>query len=270
MYHSAKTARDRDRLRQEVLERMGWRIHRIWSPDWIAQREREIRRLKEAIERARDASSVKVDKLPNDSESTDSPTVKRIPVSNSERNPKLKPYRPLTLEQRFPPDSFHNHIYHQNLCQVLVRVVNQEGPIHVELATRRLMQAWGISRKGRLIEQTTNQIIEYCQQMGTIKCRGDFLWPIEEPSFPRVPEQEFADSKRVIEHIPPEELGAAMLLIIQSAVGIGIQSLFSEAVKLFGFQRITDNMRPYLQKALNQLQVAERCHIDEDYVYHVN
>jgi len=37
MYHSAKTARDRDRLRQEVLERMGWTIYRIWSPDWIAQ-----------------------------------------------------------------------------------------------------------------------------------------------------------------------------------------------------------------------------------------
>ena len=42
MYHSAKTARDRDRLRQEVLERMGWIIYRIWSPDWIAQRRIEI------------------------------------------------------------------------------------------------------------------------------------------------------------------------------------------------------------------------------------
>jgi len=105
--------------------------------------------------------------------------------------------------------------------------------------------------------------------METIERRGDFLWPIEEPSLPRVPNPEFADSKRVIEHISPEELGAAMLLIVQSAVGIGIQSLFSETVKLFGFQRVTDSMRPYLQKALEQLQVAEHCRIDGDYVYQI-
>lgn len=33
-YHSAKSARDRDRLRQTILERLGWRIRRIWSTDW--------------------------------------------------------------------------------------------------------------------------------------------------------------------------------------------------------------------------------------------
>lgn len=34
-YHSAKATRDRDRLRQTVLERLGWRIHRVWSTDWF-------------------------------------------------------------------------------------------------------------------------------------------------------------------------------------------------------------------------------------------
>ncbi|MCP1772749.1 very-short-patch-repair endonuclease [Neisseria perflava] len=34
-YHSAKSARDRDRLRQEILEGLGWEIHRIWSTDWF-------------------------------------------------------------------------------------------------------------------------------------------------------------------------------------------------------------------------------------------
>lgn len=52
-YHSSRSARDRDRLRQEVLERLGWRIHRIWSLDWFKspQRERErlIRAVREAI-----------------------------------------------------------------------------------------------------------------------------------------------------------------------------------------------------------------------------
>jgi very-short-patch-repair endonuclease len=34
-YHSAKSVRDRDRLRQMILERLGWRIRRIWSTDWF-------------------------------------------------------------------------------------------------------------------------------------------------------------------------------------------------------------------------------------------
>ena len=34
-YHSAPTARSRDRLRQQVLENLGWRFHRIWSTEWL-------------------------------------------------------------------------------------------------------------------------------------------------------------------------------------------------------------------------------------------
>jgi very-short-patch-repair endonuclease len=43
-YHSAYTARDRDRLRQQHLEALGWRFHRIWSTDWFMRRDQEIDR----------------------------------------------------------------------------------------------------------------------------------------------------------------------------------------------------------------------------------
>ena len=33
-YHRVPAARDRDRLRQQQLERLGWRFHRVWSADW--------------------------------------------------------------------------------------------------------------------------------------------------------------------------------------------------------------------------------------------
>ncbi len=48
-YHSFKSVRDRDRLRQEILERLGWRIHRIWSTDWFQNPDREISKLVQAI-----------------------------------------------------------------------------------------------------------------------------------------------------------------------------------------------------------------------------
>jgi very-short-patch-repair endonuclease/signal recognition particle GTPase len=48
-YHSSSTARDRDRLRQQVLERLGWRIHRIWSTEWFRNKSEQIRLLIERI-----------------------------------------------------------------------------------------------------------------------------------------------------------------------------------------------------------------------------
>ena len=56
MYHSSNSARDRDRLRQEVLERLNWRIHRIWSLDWYRNPRREIDRLTRAVHEAIAAS----------------------------------------------------------------------------------------------------------------------------------------------------------------------------------------------------------------------
>jgi very-short-patch-repair endonuclease len=50
-YHSSKAIRDRDRLRQEILESRGWKIHRVWSTDWWMNQEVEIQRLIQEIER---------------------------------------------------------------------------------------------------------------------------------------------------------------------------------------------------------------------------
>jgi very-short-patch-repair endonuclease len=51
-YHSAPTARDRDRLRQQQLEALGWRFHRIWSTDWFLRREEEVQRTLRAFNSA--------------------------------------------------------------------------------------------------------------------------------------------------------------------------------------------------------------------------
>ncbi|HEU4453014.1 MAG TPA: DUF3320 domain-containing protein [Longimicrobium sp.] len=52
-YHASETARDRDRLRQQVLEARGWEIHRLWSVDWFKDREGQIERLLALVEQSR-------------------------------------------------------------------------------------------------------------------------------------------------------------------------------------------------------------------------
>ena len=48
-YHSSKSARDRDRLRQEILENLGWEIRRLWSTDWFRNPQGELERLAREI-----------------------------------------------------------------------------------------------------------------------------------------------------------------------------------------------------------------------------
>jgi superfamily I DNA and/or RNA helicase/very-short-patch-repair endonuclease len=52
-YHSSKVARDRDRLRQQVLEGLGWKIYRIWSQEWFKKKKFEITRLRSYLEKTR-------------------------------------------------------------------------------------------------------------------------------------------------------------------------------------------------------------------------
>jgi very-short-patch-repair endonuclease len=60
-YHSSQSARDRDRLRQEQLERQGWRFHRIWSTEWFHDKdacaEKAIAAYHEALRHADDRES---------------------------------------------------------------------------------------------------------------------------------------------------------------------------------------------------------------------
>ncbi len=48
-YHSIRSARDRDRLREEILVSLGWNIYRVWSTDWFHDRKRQEERLLEAV-----------------------------------------------------------------------------------------------------------------------------------------------------------------------------------------------------------------------------
>ena len=57
-YHSGKSARDRDRLRQTVLERLGWNIRRIWSTDWFKNPEAQIRPIVEELNKLKTETSL--------------------------------------------------------------------------------------------------------------------------------------------------------------------------------------------------------------------
>jgi very-short-patch-repair endonuclease len=66
-YHSSRSARDRDRLRQQVLEDRGWINHRVWSTDWFNQPQAQLRQVVSAIE---DAKVRRTDRLVDPEDAT--------------------------------------------------------------------------------------------------------------------------------------------------------------------------------------------------------
>ena len=63
-YHSSPYARERDWLRQDVLERKGWSFVRVWSTDWWDNPERETKRILDAYESAIHKKREKGDEFP--------------------------------------------------------------------------------------------------------------------------------------------------------------------------------------------------------------
>lgn len=67
-YASARTARDRDRLRGSVLESMGWNLYRVWSAEWYKNHEIEENRLTEFVEKAIKSSTDRLRKIKEERE----------------------------------------------------------------------------------------------------------------------------------------------------------------------------------------------------------
>lgn len=59
-YHSAKSIRDRDILRQRILETKGWCIYRIWSTDWFKNKEKETDNLVKMLQKLVEADRIKM------------------------------------------------------------------------------------------------------------------------------------------------------------------------------------------------------------------
>jgi superfamily I DNA and/or RNA helicase len=72
IYSSSKVARDRDRLREQVLTGLGWNLYHLWSTDWYRNRDLAREKLISAIEKIKAKSiineleSMEIKKIPSE------------------------------------------------------------------------------------------------------------------------------------------------------------------------------------------------------------
>ena len=260
-YRSAYTARDRDRLRQQILEGLGWRIHRIWSPDWVQRRETEVKRLKVALERALQRRGrapphdpVKVPKTPPPRRSV------QVKVVEASGLPGVEVYRPARLKIRRMKGMRATHAgditkrYRERVRELLPILVEGEGPIHIEHAYSRINSALGVKGAPGELKEAFLMEVRGCHRRGSITIRGDFLWarwPMEVKV--RVPAEGLKNSFRPMRFIPQEELRAALTLLASHSIGVGREALIREAARLFGFKKLTRIIREEFDRILEDL-----------------
>lgn len=274
-YRSSNSARDRDRLREQVLKGLGWRIHRVWAPSWVARRDSEIKRLKEALEQAQklqlDQDSLKpsVDLKEDGIVETE---VRKVKFAGIEKigvpykicplkaafNPYIKIQTETSAHTSKQKNEFHYPENRDIQTQLLGELVEKEGPIHFDYAVERLADAWGIKRITTNISYAVQEALNTLLRDQKVTIKGSFLWPphIKDIQI-RIPVEGIPETKRKLEHLPPEEIEAVIKLIAQYALGISDESLVAETAKVFGFTHSTDKSKEYFNEILKRL-IRER------------
>ncbi len=253
-YHSGKTARDRDRLRQQVLENLGWRIHRIWSRDWIDNPKGEIEKIKKALTTpVKKKQPLKIE--PEIEEERDESFEESEEVDEENDNFKLpsnvKYYSKTNVQIFGEPKEFYGSYQVGN---ILYRVVQVEGPIHIREASRRVAQFWCMNKAGSKI---INNIIYRINCSDNLSLKDEFVWKTSMTT-PKVRIPAPGHKPRTINLIAKEEIGEAACLVVENAFSLTREDIIAQTARLFGFNRTGEMVRKRVGSVVTTLQQKNR------------
>lgn len=258
-YHSARTARERDRLRQTILEDIGWKIYRIWSTDWIKDSVTEGQKLLDEVNIAistyveNDFDLVAKDKRQDEQFLENRFVAIEVPVDSS-AVPMINPSNPYSFAFYAEAD-IHKVPRHstQSIYQahVIKYVIEEEYPIHFELLCKRVAGLFGYQRATTNVRNSVRSLINR-QLKDQVQNLGDFYW-IKDKNKIRVRIPNGDETDRKIDYISTEELAEAMFIIASKSFGILQNDLFVATARVFGFNRTGGNITQSLQKACDYL-----------------
>ena len=250
-YHSARSARDRDRLRQQVLEGLGWKIHRIWSTDWFRNPRRELDKVEEAIglavAGARVSAPVSRTRQPAQPlERVDEPAA-----------PAPDPARPYTVADLYigpRPEPLHE-VSPEVLAEWIGRVVAVESPVHLDEAILRVRSAAGVRRSGSRIRAQMVWAVRRGVERARFRKDGEgFLWrPGHDTAEIRRRDGAVPGSLRKPEMIAAEEIGAALLHVVRASYGIDEAEAVTDAARPFGYKQAGPRIARRFREVLDQL-----------------
>lgn len=254
-YHSALWARERDRLRQDVLEHLGWRFHRIWSTDWFYNRRAEIERLRTALATAHSVAEQSIApeganrQRPAAVVEDAVPQAFDMPEAASRQMPPYKRCH-VPVEGQELPDA-PEHV----LAGLVTRIVQEEGPIHVDEVARRLASCFGKEKAGSRIVTAAKGALAAAQGQGNALLTDGGFWYTQAQAVDTPVRDRSGETGATIKaaSISMLEVRAALRIARTDNAGGADAELVRSAARLLGFKRVGVELQERLAAGLAAL-----------------
>ena len=239
-YHSSATARDRDRLREQVLEGLGWTLHRIWGTGWYRDRVPEERRLRGAIEAAITGKS---ESIRRSRFALTRPEVETAPAEESEAYAWTEEYEvaaPVRLPVYVEPAEPGGHLY---MVEALETLVGAEGPVHLDVVSERIRDWWNVGRVSKRLRNNLEKAFEIAQ----IERNDDFF---DVPNRP-VTKVRSVGNTRKPQHVHTNEFARAAVLIVRDVGAVSRSEVVTQIARLYGWARNGIHLENRLNQAVD-------------------
>jgi very-short-patch-repair endonuclease len=257
-YYEARVARDRERLRQQMLEQLGWSMHRVWSTDWYRQRDDTIARLLQTVETAKSAPRQKVVEAPVLVEMS----IVEEASSDAVREDDVAEYQ-LCRELRIPMNDDLHLVAPELLAAAVEDVVRVEGPVHVDEVIRRIRTIWGLQRAGNRIREAVGLGVEAALRRQVVARDGEFL---KVPHAPVIVRRRNGDPPARVELISAAELAEAVQLVLRREFATPREELIDAAARRVGIQATSSAVASRLNTVIEDEVQRGRLTLDGEVV----
>lgn len=259
-FHSSRSARDRDRLRQQVLEAHGWIIHRVWSADWYLRPQSELKKIEDALGAARAEWSIRDEggykpppavQLSFEAEQVEDVDVITAVLGSTSLSEALSvPY----TEADFPVNRrFEPHLVPIGwMVEYVVKIIEAEGPVHLEEIVARIRMLWGLARAGSRIRAAVRRSVLIAAQRKLV-VGGPFFTMPGQAVVVRDRSGVSSGTLRKPEMLPPIEIEKAIVQIVQANYGASQLELVQSISRMFGFAATSAQLRGVLSAVIEQL-----------------
>lgn len=278
-YHSSAYARERDKIRQSVLEDLGWTLFRVWSTDWWTNRPAAFEKLHNALNehlendrkrRKEEATAVQTEKKSSNTSTsfqnrnlgTPALATQQAPQRFADKNPAsightdgyLKHTSNSYIVTHFDgpdyqpdPEAFYTKEYEPRLTAMIKHVIHTEAPVHEDILVRRIARHHGFMRAGNQVRHIVVKLAKRACST-TKEDVGIFYWPEATNNNLISParNKNRDDEMRNVDYICKEEIKA-----INNTLSLNSDP--AELAHSLGIARVTQSTRDRLKSALDDI-----------------
>ncbi|MEO1237169.1 MAG: DUF4011 domain-containing protein, partial [Planctomycetota bacterium] len=253
-YRNARSARERDRARQSILEMMGWTIHRVWSTDWFNRPKAETAKLIEAIEQARGG-----DPVPPASPRPRKQVV--IERTDGEASVEVDRFAGVAVTpyveagfKKLPRKELDDLTVFERMALV-TKVVEIEGPVHRDEVVRRSADIYRVERLTGKVSSLLESAVGDAVNAGKLSDDGGgFLTMVGDAAAQLAGVRSRSDvgssGLRKPEMLPPTEVRLALREVVRVAIGVSREDAVIEASRLLGFASTRSSLREVMEREL--------------------